>query len=265
MRKIAALVIAAIAFSAVLYATVTMPPRAGPNEDLMGAMASENTVKIIVVPYFDPHDMQWDTIYAVADKYPNTIKYVIINPCSGPCGATLSGDWQGVIANLKKRGIITLGYIFNTSESIENIDYYMKSPVPTDGIFFDNESSTDNLGNFKKFSDHVHDLGGIVYINPGYNFPQVAKYITSGSADVANIHEIESDKSKHIMVNSDLPPQKLSAIIGNVGSYDEMASKMAEVASKGIGVVYVYGDTYHMLPPFFIEEVRQASTIVLKH
>src|SRR6185437_11997059 len=98
-----------------------------------------NTIRMIVVAYFDPLDPQWQTIYAAADKYPKTIQYVIINPCSGPCGDSLSDDWKNVISNLKHRGIKTLGYVFNTAESIANIDYYMKSSVPTDGIFFDNE------------------------------------------------------------------------------------------------------------------------------
>jgi len=189
---------------------------------------------------------------------------VIINPCSGPCGDSLSDDWKNVISNLKHRGIKTLGYVFNTAESIANIDYYMKSSVPTDGIFFDNESSTDDLKNFKQFSKHVHDLGGIVYINPGYNFPQVDSYITSGSTDIANIHEIEYDKSHHIQINEDLPPAKLSVILGNVTSSDTMVSKLKEVASKGIGTVYVYEDSYSTLPSFFLDEVKQASMTQIK-
>jgi len=252
-----------IVFSFALFFSIKMSGNDISN-DVMKNMAENQTVKMIVVPYFDPYDSQWDQIYEAADKYPQTIKYVIINPCSGPCGDSLSEDWQRVISNLKHRGIKTLGYVFNTSESVKNIDYYMKSQVPTDGIFFDNESSTDNLKNFKQFSDHVHSLGGLVYINPGYNFPQVDSYITSGSTDIANIHEIESDKSHHILINEELPPTKLSVIVGNVTSRDEMVSKLTEVASKGIGTVYIYADSYSTLPPFFIDEVRQASMTPIK-
>ncbi|HZS73142.1 MAG TPA: spherulation-specific family 4 protein [Candidatus Nitrosotalea sp.] len=263
MKKVLAAVFVISALSLVLLYSVLMKGN-DMHDYTITNMTGSSTVKMIVVPYFDPYDSQWDQIYAAADKYPNTIKYVIINPCSGPCGDSLSEDWQRIISNLKHRGIKTLGYVFNTSESIANIDYYMKSQVPTDGIFFDNESSTDNLQNFKQFSDHVHSLGGIVYINPGYNFPQVDSYITSGSTDIANIHEIESDKSHHILFNEDLPPAKLSVILGNVTSNDEMVSKLTEVASKGIGTVYVYGDTYSALPPFFADEVRQASITPIK-
>lgn len=263
MKKVLAAVFVISVLSLVLLFSVLMKGN-DMHDYTITNMTDNNTVKMIVVPYFDPYDSQWDQIYAAADKYPNTIKYVIINPCSGPCGDSLSEDWQRVISNLKHRGIKTLGYVFNTSESIAHIDYYMKSQVPTDGIFFDNESSTDNLKNFKQFSDHVHSLGGIVYINPGYNFPQVDSYITSGSTDIANIHEIESDKSHHISINEDLPPTKLSVILGNVTSHDEMVSKLTEVASKGIGTVYVYGDTYSTLPSFFVDEVRQASITLIK-
>lgn len=263
MKKILAAVFVTIILSLVLLFSMKMQENSA-HSGMMSNMAENQTVKMIVVPYFDPYDSQWDKIYEAADKYPNTIKYIIINPCSGPCGNFLSEDWQRVISNLKHRGIKTLGYVFNTSESIKNIDYYMKSSVPTDGIFFDNESSTDNLKNFKQFSDHVHSLGGLVYINPGYNFPQVDSYITSGSTDIANIHEIESDKSHHILINEELPPAKLSVILGNVTSRDEMVSKLTEVASKGIGTVYVYGDSYSTLPEFFSDEVKQASMTLIK-
>lgn len=263
MKKVfAAVFIVSILSLVLLFSILTQGNNM--HENAMANMTENQTVKMIVVPYFDPYDSQWNKIYEAADKYPDTIKYVIINPCSGPCGDSLSEDWQRIISNLKHRGIKTLGYVFNTSESIANIDYYMKSPVPTDGIFFDNESSTDNLKNFKQFSDHVHSMGGIVYINPGYNFPQVDRYITSGSTDIANIHEIESDKSPHILINEELPPAKLSVILGNVTSHDEMVSKLTEVASKGIGTVYVYGDSYSTLPPFFADEVKQASITPIK-
>ncbi|HEX5456842.1 MAG TPA: spherulation-specific family 4 protein [Candidatus Nitrosotalea sp.] len=97
---------------------------------------------LVLVPYFDPADEDWQTIYSMADKYPGAIRYVIINPCSGPCDAPLSSDWQHAISILKSDGVKTLGYIFDNSQSIANIDYYMKNPkVPTDGIFFDNEGS----------------------------------------------------------------------------------------------------------------------------
>ncbi len=254
----------AITLSFVLFFTLKTQDSTVHESGVGNSMNDAKTVKIIVVPYFDPTDPQWGEIYAVADKYPQTIKYVIINPCSGPCGDSLSENWKQVILNLKNRDIKTLGYIFNTSESLANIDYYMKSQIPTDGIFFDNESSTDNLQNFKQFSDYVHNLGGIVYINPGYNYPQVNSYITSGSTDIANIHEIESDKSQHISINDQLPPTKLSVILGNVTSSDEMISKLTEVASKGIGTVYVYGDSYYNLPSFFVDEVKQASVTLIK-
>jgi len=264
LKKVITAVLVAIVLSFVLYFIVKTQDGIVSESGIGNAMEQNNTIRMIVVAYFDPLDPQWQTIYAAADKYPKTIQYVIINPCSGPCGDSLSDDWKNVISNLKHRGIKTLGYVFNTAESIANIDYYMKSSVPTDGIFFDNESSTDDLKNFKQFSKHVHDLGGIVYINPGYNFPQVDSYITSGSTDIANIHEIEYDKSHHIQINEDLPPAKLSVILGNVTSSDTMVSKLKEVASKGIGTVYIYEDSYSTLPSFFLDEVKQASMTPIK-
>ena len=237
------------------------------NEVLVSlAMVNKNkTINVIVVPYFDPKDPQWNEIYQIAEEYPSTIKYVVINPCSGPCGNTLSDDWKNIISVLKSKKIITLGYIFDSSESFSNIDYYMKASTPTDGIFFDNEGSKDNLNKFGQFADYVHALGGMVYINPGYNYPQVANYIKSGTVDVANIHELEYDKSHHILVNEQLPAEKLSVILGNVTSTSEMEEKLREIASKGIGTIYIYGNSYNSLPTFFTEEIRQASMTTIKN
>lgn len=223
------------------------------------------TLGIIVVPYFEPTSSKWHTIYQYADLYPNTIRYAIINPCSGPCSEPLSKEWQDVILVLKSKGIKTLGYIFDDSQSIANIDYYMKeADIPTDGIFFDNEGVIDNLARFKQYADYVHKLGGIVYINPGYNYPHLINYIKSGVVDTVNIYEIEVEKSHHISVNYDLPPSKLSVILGNISSIHEMKAKLAEIASNGIGTVYLYATSYDTLPTFFAQEVQSASVIPIK-
>jgi hypothetical protein len=226
----------------------------------------QQTMGIVVVPYFQSSDTQWNTIFQEADRYPGTIKYVVINPCSGPCGTSLPSDWQNIISVLKSKGIKTLGYIFNNSESFANIDYYMKAPsVPTDGILFDNEGSSDNLANFKQYAEYVHNLGGTVYINPGYNYPQVTNYIKSGAADVADIYEIESNESQYILVNGSMPTSKISVILGNVTDVQEMKSKLTEVASKGIGITYLYSSSYDTLPPFFSEEIQSASITPIKN
>lgn len=218
------------------------------------------TIQIIIVPYFPPTSNTWHTIYDAADKHPGTIRYVIINPCSGPCGPSLSQDWQDVISNLKGRGIKTLGYIFNTSENFSNIDYYMKAPsVRTDGIFFDNEGSIDNLKNFEVYADYVHRLGGLVYINPGYNYSYIRNYLSSGAADVANIHEIASTNSSQISPNKEFSPWQISVIVGNVTGSQEMASYISQIASKGIGTTYLYSDSYGNLPSFFADEIQEAS------
>ena len=222
---------------------------------------------IVVVPYFGPENPQWNVIFQLAERYPGTIKYVIINPCSGPCDTPLSDDWQQLISTLQSKGIRTLGYIFNDSQSITNIDYYMKKPsVPTNGIFFDNEGSTNNLANFKRYADYVHSLGGTVYINPGYNYPQVIDYVKSGMADVANIHEFGIDMQDYITGSYDVPSSKISVIVGNVYSVSDMQVQLAGISSKGIGLVYIYAKSYGSLPPYFNEEVQKvASTPILKH
>jgi hypothetical protein len=228
------------------------------------ALYKNKTMGVIVVPYFDPTDPQWNVIYQVANQYPGTIRYVIINPCSGPCGKTLSDDWQQVISILKSKKIKTLGYIFDSNESFSNIDYYMRANTPTDGIFFDNEGSTDTLNKFKEFADYVHSLGGTVYINPGYYYPYVTNYIKSGIADVVNIHEIGFDLSTKILVNKELPKEKLSVILGNVTSTSDIEKMVRDVASKNVGIIYVYGNSYSTLPSFFSEVVRQASIITIQ-
>lgn len=247
------LAIAVIAFGALFLAYRS-------HSDSYVQPGAKGMMEVIVVPYFPPSSDLWQTIYDEADKHPGTIKYVIINPCSGPCGASLPPDWEQVISNLKSRGVKTLGYIFNTSENFSNINYYMKDPkVKTDGIFFDNEGSTDDLKIFKGYADYVHRLGGLVYINPGYNYSYVGEYLTSGAADVANIHEIASTNSSQISSNKEFSPWQISVIVGNVTSAQEADSFISQIASKKIGTAYLYASSYNDLPGFFSEEIRQAS------
>ena len=52
----------------------------------------QQTIGIVVVPYFQPSDSQWNIIFKQTDLYPGTIKYVIINPCSGSCVTRLPSD-----------------------------------------------------------------------------------------------------------------------------------------------------------------------------
>lgn len=220
------------------------------------------TMQLIVVPYFEPTSNLWNVIYDAADKHPGTIRYVIINPCSGPCGPLMSNDWDAVIGTLEGKGIKTLGYIYNTSENYSSINYYMKDPLMrTNGIFFDGEGSSDNAAGFKQYSDYVHRLGGIVYINPGYNYTYVGKYLSTGEADFADIYEIDSNSSHKIGVNKAYSPWKVSMIVGNITNSQEMQQDLSETAGKGIGISYMYSDSYETLPPFFTEEVNQASTL----
>lgn len=223
------------------------------------------TMQIIVVPYFSPTSDLWKTVYGMADEYPGTIKYVIINPCSGPCGSVLTQDWDNVISVLKSKGVKTLGYIFSTSENFSNINYYMNGPkVQTDGIFFDSEGSTNNLANFKPYADYVHSLGGVVYINPGYNYTYVGDYLASGEADIANIYEIDSNSSHQIVSNEAYPPWKVSVIVGDINNSQEMKYHLSEIAGKKIGISYMYTDSYADLPSFFSNEVEQAASLKIR-
>jgi hypothetical protein len=226
---------------------------------------ASTTMGIAAVPYFSPTSDSWNKIYEQADTYYGTIKYAIINPCSGPCAEPLSQDWQDVILNLKSRGILTLGYIYYTKESIANIDYYMKDPVvTTNGIFFDKEGSADNLTVFQQYADYVHSFGGTVFINPGYNYAPVANYLNSGAADVANIYEAGLPRLFQMSVPADVPPEKLSAIIKNVNKESDMKKAISQVAGKGVGNVYVTSKSYIALPPYFADEVRIASITAIQ-
>lgn len=223
------------------------------------------TMQIIVVPYFSPTSNLWKTVYDVADEHPGTIRYVIINPCSGPCGSTMTQDWDNVISVLRSKGVKTLGYIFSTSENFSNINYYMNGPkVPTDGIFFDSEGSANNVVNFKPYADYVHSLGGVVYINPGYNYTYVGDYLASGEADIANIYEIDSNGSRQIVSNEAYPPWKVSVIVGDINNSQEMKYHMSEIAGKNIGISYMYADSYADLPSFFSNEVEQAASLKIQ-
>lgn len=216
---------------------------------------------VIVVPYFETTSQDWETIYSEADSHPGTIRYVIINPCSGPCSEPLSTDWQQIIANLKSKNIKTLGYIFDTFQSKENIDYYMTKPqVPTDGIFFDNEGTLDTVDRFRQYADYVHSLGGTVYINPGFNYSYIDSYLKEGLADVANMYEFESSKSHHIKIDDALQSKQVSAILGDVFTVDEMKKMINETSQGGIGTIYVYSDSYYELPTFFSELIKEAAS-----
>jgi len=230
----------------------------------IGRASAETTTAtsmgIIIIPYFSPTSLSWNAVYQQAQTYPGTIKYVIINPCSGPCAESLSQDWQNVISNLKSYGIKTLGYIYYTKENLANIDYYMKDPpIKTDGIFFDKEGSSDNLVNFQQFASYIHNLGGIVSINPGYNYAPVIKYLTSGSADIANIYEAGASRINQMSVPSGIAPEKLSAIVKNVKSVSDMKSTVSEVAAKNVGNIYVTTKSYTTLPSYFSDEIQTAS------
>ena len=219
-----------------------------------------DTMELIVVPYFSPDDPQWQTVYDAASQFPGTIKYVVINPCSGPCGSVLSQDWAGVISSLEDRGVKTLGYIYNTNESFSNIDYYMKGRgIHTDGIFFDNEGSLDDSDRFKQYADYVHAMGGIVYINPGYNYTYVANYVSSKESDIADIYELGFKDSHQISVNKAFSPWHTSVILGNVTKLEEVRSGLADLASKRVGITYLYGDSYGGLPAYFSNEVKYAA------
>lgn len=220
---------------------------------------SDGNMHVIVVPYFETTNSDWQVLYDEADKNPGVIKYAIINPCSGPCGESLSPEWQQIISELRKRDIKTLGYVFDTLQSIENIDHYMKAPIPTDGIFFDNEGSTYTIDKFRQYAEYVHSLGGIVYINPGFNYPYVGEYMEGGLVDVTNIYEFESSKSHHMEIDKSINPEKISAILGDVFSVSEMVRMVHETAEAGIGTVYVYSDSYYGLPQFFPELLKEVS------
>lgn len=248
-----------VSLQEMLHAGVAWESRAMPAPN----RPSDN-MHVIVVPYFEPSSRDWGLLYAEADRNPGVIKYAIINPCSGPCGKSLSAEWQQVILELKKREILTLGYIFDTSQSVENIDYYMKAEIPTDGIFFDNEGSTDTIDRFTPYSEYVRNLGGLVYINPGFNYLHVSEYLKDEIVDVVNIYEFESSKSHYMDIDKSIHPRQVSAILGNVYSISEMVRMVHEASSAGIGTVYVYSDSYHGLPIFFSELVREAAVTKIR-
>jgi len=216
-----------------------------------------NKVNLIVVAYFDTNHSDWNVLFQIIEKYPNVIWYVIINPCSGPCPDPLSDNWQKIISRLKDDKVKTLGYIFDTDQSTENIDYYMKnSKIKTDGIFFDNEGSKNNVENFKKYSNYVRSLGGIVFINPGYNFNHLDDYVEEEVADVINLYEFDVVHFNSIMVNYKESSSRFSTILGNFTEPDKMEETLTKLLAKGITTVYLYDHSYQQLP-FFFEDLVQ--------
>src|SRR2546427_9201589 len=91
--------IKAIGLCAVLLAILSMPS----SFTQATASATKPAMGILVVPYFPPTSTDWNVIYQQASAHPGTIKFIIINPCGGPCSGSnaLSPDWQKVISTLK--------------------------------------------------------------------------------------------------------------------------------------------------------------------
>ena len=133
----------------------------------------------------------------------------------------------------------------------------MKIPeVRTDGIFFDKEGSSDNLADFMQYADYIHESGGIVFINPGYNYPAVIKYLDSGAVDVANIYESGLKRLFQMSVPAGVTPEKLSAIVKGVNKDVDLQKAISQVAEKDVGNIYVTSRSYTDLPPYFDKEVR---------
>jgi len=225
---------------------------------------------ILVVPYFPPTSTDWNVIYQQASAHPGAIKYIIINPCGGPCSGSnaLSPDWQHVISALKSsdRGIQTFGYIYYTAESQSAIDYYMVNPaVKTDGILFDGEGSTDHLASFTPYATYVHSLKvnhhpGVVYINPGCNCYS-GEYLNGGAANLANIYENFLITPFNIPVPAGISPQRLSAVLNLVVTCSDMVSAMKAISNVKVGNAYVtYNPDYTTLPSYFPNEVYYAAT-----
>lgn len=225
-----------------------------------------SNIGLLLVPYFEPTDPNWKLVYDIADRYPGSIRYAIINPCSGPCDQVLSNDWQRVIQILKEKNVKTLGYIFDTDQSFENIDYYMqKTKIKTDGIFFDNEGNRDNYSGFKQYSDYVKSLDGLVFINPGFNYPHLKKYFNDKNIDMINLYEFESDKFHHINFDDSIYLDKVSVILGNISNKQEMKDLMFELSTRDVGIMYFYEDSYQTLPSFFEEMVKDTTFEILNN
>lgn len=113
--------------------------------------------------------------------------------------------------------------------------------------------------NFKPYADYVHHIGGIVYVNPGYDFAYVGDYLSSGEADVANIHEVDSNITNQLTSNNKFSPWQVSVIVGNISNSQEMQNDESEMAHKGIGITYMYADSYGGLPDYFADEIAHAA------
>jgi hypothetical protein len=110
-----------------------------------------------------------------------------------------------------------------------------------------------------QYSDYIHLLSGIVFINPGYNYPPVIKYLDSGAVDVANIYESGLKRLFQMSVPAGVAPEKLSAIVKGVNKDVDLQKAISQVAEKGVGNIYVTSRSYIDLPPYFDKEVRICS------
>lgn len=217
------------------------------------------SMHLIVIPYFSPNHPDWEIIFDEAEKHPGVIRYIVINPCSGPCQHPLSEDWQEIIAKSKSRGIKPLGYVFDNAQTFDNVDYYMKDPkIKTSGMFFDNEGSTNRLVDFKKYSDYVRSLDGIVYINPGYNYNHLSLYSQQNVFDVINLYEFGLENIEHVTIPDYIQNNKTSVILGNA-KLDDLANILEEMNNHDIRTIYIYNDTYQSIPDFFSELVTLLS------
>jgi hypothetical protein len=102
----------------------------------------------IVVPlYTYPTDSSWSALIHTKQTYPTVPIIAIINPNNG-VGSSKDSNFVTGINNLKKAGIIVIGYVYTSygSRSLASIEQEMseyKTWYAVNGIFFDEMS---NLG-----------------------------------------------------------------------------------------------------------------------
>lgn len=237
--------------------------------------AKYGPMSIFVVPY-TTNQNQWNTI--IQSQLGNTLKYVIINPNSGPYITDWS-FWDTNVNALKAKNIEPVGYIYYTDSNIpDEISTYLKHGIKS--IMFDGEGQKDNLSQFEAYACTVHNNGGITYINPGYAYAPVSSYLSAtdnnpncpgGSStryavDVANVYEGGFARIKQIVIptltdGSKPDPSRLSSIVNDIAkSTKTMAQSMDQIQLKGIGITYINGAIYtRNLPPYFSQEVSYAQ------
>lgn len=137
-----------------------------------------SAIQTVVVPAYFLPGRNWD----IALRDSGSIRYIILNPLSGP-GSAVDGGYVNVVSQARKAGVAILGYV-DTAFAKRDIDIVEQEVsryrewYAIDGVFFDQTSPTKaHLSYYRRLARYTRQTpGSVVAFNPGvYPHPSYAR------------------------------------------------------------------------------------------